>query len=219
VNLIIMKEKILIFITGLLGVLATAILMSAPVIADALEDFLNIKKAVVKVDDDQLDSEIKTNGHISTNGEEGAFGYAIITDKGLDALIVTTSHAGVLDSKEQDDANDPIFHNHYVALDDNSKECGDDPKIEKITYQSPGKVDIEKRKALLENIPLKFEGTNVDRPGTEKHDIELGEDIKFKAGTDVQDVVSFKLDPKFDGDKIKAICVTDIEPAEDVKAE
>lgn len=214
-----MKEKILIFITGLLGVLATAILMSAPVIADALEDFLNIKKAVIKVDDDQLDSEIKTNGHIPTNGEEGAFGYAIITDKGLDALIVTTSHAGVLDSKEQDDANDPIFHNHYVALDDNSKECGDDPKIEKITYQSPGKVDIEKRKALLENIPLKFEGTNVDRPGTEKHDIELGEDIKFKAGTDVQDVVSFKLDPKFDGDKIKAICVTDIEPAEDVKAE
>jgi hypothetical protein len=79
-------------------------------------------------------------------------------------------------------------------------------------------VDIEKRKALLENIPLKFEGTNVDRPGTDKHDIELGEDIKFKAGTDVQDVVSFKLDPKFDDDKIEAICVTDIEPAGDVKA-
>jgi hypothetical protein len=34
-------------------------------------------------------------------------------------------------------------------------------------------VDIEKKKALLENIPLKFKGTNVDRPATEdKDDIE-----------------------------------------------
>jgi hypothetical protein len=213
-----MKEKIPIFLLGLLAVLATTILTSAPVIADTLEGFLNIRKAVVEVDDHQLDAQIRTHELIPTNGEEGAFGYAIITDKGLDAVIVTTSHAGVLDSKEQDDADDPIFHNHFVALDDNSEECGDDPKIEKITYESPGEVDIEKRKALLENVPLKFEGTNVDRPGTDKHDIELGEDIKFKAGTDVQDVVSFKLDPKFDGDKIEAVCVTDIESAEDVIA-
>jgi hypothetical protein len=31
-------------------------------------------------------------------------------------------------------------------------------------------------------------------------------------------IVSFKLDPKFDDGKIKAICVTDIESAEDIKA-
>jgi hypothetical protein len=29
-------------------------------------------------------------------------------------------------------------------------------------------------------------------------------------------VVSFKLEPKFDGEDIEAVCVTDIEPADDV---
>jgi hypothetical protein len=111
---------------------------------------------------------------------------------------------------------DSVFHNHYVALAADSDECGDDPKIEKITFESPGEVDIEK-KALLEDVPLKFKGTNVDRPATEdKDDIELGGNIRFEAGTDVEDVVSFKLEPKFDGEDIEAVCVTDIEPADDV---
>jgi hypothetical protein len=115
----------------------------APVIASTIEDFLNIKTATVDINDDKVDrAKIQTDGHIPTNGDEGAFGYGIITDKGLGAVIVTTTHAGVYDSEEQDDAGDPVFHNHYVALDTESEECGDDPKIEKITFESPGEVNI-----------------------------------------------------------------------------
>ena len=212
-----MKEKLPILAIGLLGVFATTTVILAPAIASAIEDFLNIKKATVEIDDDKLDAaKIETDGHIPTDGDEGAFGYGIITDKGLEAVIVTTTHAGVYDSEEQEDAGDPDFHNHYVALAADSDECGDDPKIEKITFESPGEVDIKKKKALLEDVPLKFKGTAVT-PVTDEEDVEFGDDIKFKAGNDVDDVVSFKLEPKFDGDDIEAVCVTNIESADDIR--
>jgi hypothetical protein len=213
-----MKEKLPILVIGVLGVFATTSIVLAPAIASAIEDFLNIGEATVKVqDDDELDAKIETDETIPTDGDEGAFGYAILTDQGLDAVIVTTTHGGVFDSKEQDDADDPVFHNHFVKLDAESEECGDDPKVEEITFESPGEVDIEDQKALLESIPSEFEGTNVDRPATDKEDIELGDDIRLEPGTDVQDVVSFKLEPQFEnGDDIEAICVTDIESADEV---
>jgi hypothetical protein len=212
-----MKERLPILAIGLLGVFATTTVILAPAIASAIEDFLNIREATVQVqDDDELDAEIETAGDIPTEGEEGAFGYGIITDKGLEAVIVTTTHAGVYDSEEQDDAGDPVFHNHYVALTDDKDKCGDDPKVEKITFESPGEVDIEKKKALLEDVPLKFKGTAVT-PVTDEEDVEFGDDIKFKAGNDVDDVVSFKLEPKFDDDDIEAVCVTDIESADDIR--
>jgi hypothetical protein len=212
-----MKGKLSILAIGLLGVFATTTVILAPAIASAIEDFLNIKEATVKIDDDKLDAaKTVTDGHIPTDGDEGAFGYGIITDKGLEAVIVTTTHAGVYDSKVQDNAGDPVFHNHYVALTDDKDKCGDDPKIEKITFESPGEVDIKKNKALLEDVPLKFKGTAVT-PVTDEEDVEFGDEIKFKAGSDVDDVVSFKLEPKFDGDNIEAVCVTNIESADDIR--
>jgi hypothetical protein len=63
---------------------------------------------------------------------------------------------------------------------------------------------------------LKFKGTAVT-PVTDEEDVEFGDDIKFKAGNDVDDVVSFKLEPKFDDDDIEAVCVTDIESADDIR--
>lgn len=46
-----------------------------------------------------------------------AFGYGLLTDQETDAIIVTTTHSGVLDSETQNgDASDPIWHNHYVRL-------------------------------------------------------------------------------------------------------
>jgi hypothetical protein len=47
-------------------------------------------------------------------------------------------------------------------------------------------------------------------------DVEFGKDIKFNAGNNVDNVVSFKLEPQFDGGDIEAVCVTDIEPADKV---
>jgi hypothetical protein len=205
-----------ILLIGALGVFATSTIVLAPVIASTIEDFLNIERATVDINDDDLKkAKIQTEGHIPQDGSEGAFGYGVITDKGLEAVIVTTTHAGVYDSEEQDDAGDSVFHNHYVALTEDKDKCGDDPKVEKITFESPGDVDIQKRNALLENVPLKFTGTSVT-PVTDEEDVEFGKDIKFEAGNDVDDVVSFKLEPQLDGDDIEAVCVTDIEPADKV---
>ena len=205
-----------ILLIGALGVFATSTIVLAPVIASTIEDFLNIERATVDINDDDLKkAKIQTEGHIPQDGSEGAFGYGVITDKGLEAVIVTTTHAGVYDSEEQDDAGDSVFHNHYVALTEDEDNCGDDPKVEKITFESPGEVDIQKRNALIENVPLKFTGTSVT-PVTDEEDVEFGEDIKFRAGNDVDNVVSFKLEPQFDGDDIEAVCATDIEPADKV---
>jgi hypothetical protein len=211
-----MIKELPILVIGALGVFATGTIVLAPAIASTIEDFLDIERATVDISDHKLNkAKIQTESHIPTDGSEGAFGYGIITDRGLEAVIITTTHAGVYDSEEQDDAGDPVFHNHYVALAEDRDKCGKDPKVEKITFESPGEVDIQKKNAILENVPLKFKGTSVT-PVTDEEDVEFGKDIKFKAGNDVDNVVSFKLEPQFDGDDIEAVCVTDIEPADEV---
>jgi hypothetical protein len=103
-----------------------------------------------------------------------------------------------------------------VTLDSNSEQC-DGPQVNEITFEAPGKVNINGERAQLKNAPTEgFEATNVDRPATDEDDIELGEEITLEPGTDVQDVVSFEPDPQFDGDQIEAVCVTNIVSAENV---
>jgi len=92
-----------------------------------------------------------------------------------------------------------------------------DPQANEITFESPGRININVEGAQLKNVPTEgFEATNVDRPATDEDDIELGEEITLEPRTDVQDVVSFELEPQFDGDEIEAVCVTNIESADNV---
>lgn len=211
-----MKERLLILAIGILGVFATSTVILAPAIASTVEDFLNIRNAEVKIkNNDKLDAKIEAEADIPEDGSGGAAGYGILTTE--DAVIVTTTHGGVYDSQEQDDADDPVWHNHLVTLESNSEECGDDPKVKELTLESPGRVNVHGEIAQLKNVPTDdFEATNVDRPTTDEEDIELGEEITLEPGTDVQDVVSFKLEPQLDGDEIEAICVTNIEPADNL---
>lgn len=64
----------------------------APVFATAVEDFLIIDRALVRVDNE--DKEISalsiTDSIIPKDGSR-AFGYGILTDTGLDGVIVTTT--------------------------------------------------------------------------------------------------------------------------------
>ena len=55
-----------------------------------------------------MNAFLETHGHIPTNGDEDAFGYGVLTDEGLDAVVVSTTHAGVQDSEEQSNASDPV---------------------------------------------------------------------------------------------------------------
>ena len=150
---------------------------------------------------------LETHGYIPTNGDGGAFGYGVLTDEGLDAVVVSTTHAGVQDSEEQTDADDPVWHNHFVTLAQDSDNCGDDLKVESITFESPGQVDIRDNNADLTKLPASFSGT----------DALSGDDLTIEPGTNVDDVVSFKLAPQFsDDDELEAVCVTDLQSAENI---
>ena len=197
------------------------------------DGFLNIKEAIItpfgQTDppvgntNGGLDAFLKTHGLIPQDGQGGAFGYGILTNNtstGDGSLIVTTTHAGVLDSAVQQDINDPVWHNHMIQLVDDASHCGRDksgepnPAVGNITWQQPGHVEIAGKTAHLIGIPNQFSSPSSFDPN--------GPNQTYEPGNVVENVVSFKLAPvpstggsAPDG-TLKAVCVTDITPAEKV---
>ena len=165
---------------------------------------MNLRDVFVRKNPSGLDAIFKTHGLIPRDGSGGAFGYGLLTAKGLDAVIVSTIHKGVLDSETQRNANDPIFHNHFVKLKTGVALCENNPAIDKITFQSPGRVAIKSTDALQARIPKSFTGT----------DALINQPLTLNPGSNLQNAVSFKLDPKFRGNTQAAVCATDISPVE-----
>ena len=132
-----MDDKITLGLLVVAGFIGTAV--AAPALAQAVESFLNIEKAEVAAND-ELEATLTAEGVIPTDGSEGAFGYGILTEDG-DAILVATTHAGVLDSEEQSFMEDPTWHTHLVRLGDIA-ECGEDQGVVDITWQSPGQIEI-----------------------------------------------------------------------------
>lgn len=204
---------------SIIAVLVIAVI-ATPIIAESMGSFLTIKKAKVEVEPEvEVDkAKIKADAAIPTDGSGGAFGYGILTNG--DSIMVTTTHAGVLDSEDQANANDPVWHNHYVRLglpDDSYDPCDGNPYVKDITWESPGTVEVDDKHAEMEDLIAMFIGTH-----------SITEDPLYMApGTNVTGVVSFQLEPvlksnadTFDGiqpDELKAVCVTNIQPAEEVK--
>jgi hypothetical protein len=202
-----MQNQIVISIFLLLVLVASPLSLAFASTESNDEEYLNIREATIDADSDEMNAFLETHGHIPTNGDGGAFGYGVLTSEGLDAVVVSTTHAGVLDSEEQTDADDPVWHNHFVTLGTDSENCGDDSAVQSITFESPGQVNIEDNNADITQIPSSFSGT----------DALSGEDLTIDPGTDVDDVVSFKLSPQFnDDDELQAVCVTDLQSAENI---
>src|SRR5918997_2403068 len=199
-----MNDKIALGLLIAVGFLGTTV--AAPVLSTTIESFLTIQRAEVSANG-ELNARLITEGVIPTDGTEGAFGYGILTDDG-DAILVSTTHAGVLDSEEQDYILDPTWHNHFVRLGDDVAECGEDQGVVDITWQSPGQVEINDNGARISDVPTdEFQGW---------HSI-TGEDLSMTLGQDVSNVVSFRLDPVYDEQAgLQAVCVTDIMAAEDI---
>jgi hypothetical protein len=173
----------------------------------AAESFLTIERSSVLIDDDddELTAELDVEGLlIPINGTRGAFGYGVLTDDG-DAILVSHTHSGVLDSEAQRFIEDPVWHNHFVKLGD-VEQCGEDQGIIDITWQSPGVVTIDDDTARISDVPTdEFEGW----------DSITGEPLSMMLGEDVANVISFKLDPVFGENGLEAVCVTDIRSAEE----
>ena len=171
------------------------------------DDYLKIRQATIDANSDEMSAFLETHGHIPTNGDGGALGYGILTNEGLDAVVVSATHAGVYDSEEQSNVSDSVWHNHYVTLSKDSDDCGNDSKIESITFESPGQVDIRDDNADLTKLPASFSGK----------DALSGDDLTINPGTSVKDVVSFKLAPHFnDNGDLEAVCVTNLQSAENI---
>src|SRR5919108_537567 len=198
-----MDDKITLGLLVVAGFIGTAV--AAPALAQAVESFLNIEKAEVAAND-ELEATLTAEGVIPTDGNEGAFGYGILTEDG-DAILVATTHAGVLDSEEQSSMEDPTWHTHLVRLGDIA-ECGEDQGIVDITWQSPGQVEINDNIASVSGVGTdEFEGSNSI----------TSEDLSMTLGEDVSNVVSFRLNPIFDEQAgLQAVCVTDIMAADDI---
>jgi hypothetical protein len=161
----------------------------------------------VDEEEEEILALLRTGGIIPTDGSAGAFGYGILTDAGLDAVIVTTTHAGIKDSEVQEDASDPVFHNHYVKLATGLSGLCDGPEVADLTFESPGDVNVLQELVALRHLPFSFSGTSA----------LTNQPLTITPGGNVENVVSFTLEPKFDDEgNLAAVCVNDITPAQDL---
>jgi len=204
-----MKNAV-IFSGLVIGAMLTAVVAS-PIIVSAISNFLDLERVLVRKNPSGLDAIFKTHGLIPQNGNGNppAFGYGLLTSAPLsDGIIVSTTHKGVLDSATQNgNPNNPIFHNHFITLKAPPPNCPDPDAVaavDEITFESPGQIRIKSTDALQARIPNTFTGT----------DSFTGDPLTLTPGNDVEDAVSFKLDPIFQGNTLVDVCVTITDAAE-----
>jgi hypothetical protein len=168
-------------------------------IVDATGDPLDIKKAKVSTKNNNLkEAIIETFGHIPKNGV--AIGYGVITDDFPASIIVSTMHPGVLDSElQKGNINSPVWHNHYVALNAASVDCASGIEVADISYESPGKVDVEGKKIELRNIQTGPQNFHFGLAPNSLHSLTVG----APSGS----VVSFELLPMTGAGGLEHVCV------------
>ena len=182
-------------------------MMGEAMMEDAMMSISYITKSAVITDSSELEKvRIYTGLDVPVDGSGGAFGYGVISGAGLDAIIVTTTHAGVKDSIAQVDADDASFHNHYVTL----HELADDAKcpgleVKDISFQEPGDVSVSGKIVVMEDTPYYFAGT---------HSLS-GDNISFNSDMEVGNIVYFTINPvNADGETsvtdIAAVCINDV---------
>ncbi|MDR4512953.1 MAG: hypothetical protein MRJ93_14760 [Nitrososphaeraceae archaeon] len=170
-------------------------------------NFLDLKKAVVDINDQVItDIIFKAQGKIPIHNPGINWGYGIVTidTLGQTNVIATTSHPDIpiADSELQNgDPTNDITHNHYALLDEDAGGlCGSNPFISDLTFESPGKIFVKQNEAILKNLPESVTGGNFDPA------------LVFEPGTDIQVAASFQLEYREDPNDSNnfAICVVDI---------
>ena len=178
-----------------LGTIFTVSMIASPAIAGSIVDFT----ATTKSDNNELKAMITATTNVPTNGDV-EFGYGILTEESFpNAILVTVTHEGFLDSVKQAGANDSKWHNHYIALADNGNVNDACPGLEvaDMTYASPGDVRVNGEQVL-------FDGTNTIKSFNPLN----GEESSFTAGKTPIAVISFNLVPVFDdGGDLTNICI------------
>jgi len=193
-------------LAGLVAASLAASVIVAPALASVVADYLQVQSADVETSEDGLDAEFTAGAEIP-QGEDAvgsAFGYGLLTDQGTNAVIVTTTHSGVLDSETQEgDPNNPIWHNHYVQLGPVVQcdgQSANSTGVIEITFEEPGDVEVDGETAGLTGLSNSFNGTNALTNAS----------MLSSPGNNVQNAASFNLIPVFEGEALQAVCVDDI---------
>jgi len=172
-------------------------------------DFLNLKKAVLDINGKVItDIIFKAQEDIPKRpGIDWGYGIITVDQLGIQNVIATTSHPGlpIKDSDLQEDASDPIIHNHYVILETNEL-CGVNPmggfnlSVKDLTHESPGKIFVKQNEAILKNLPKSVTGGN------------FNQSLVFTPGTDYRAAASFQLEYVEDetNNTNFAVCVVDV---------
>jgi hypothetical protein len=157
--------------------------------------------SIVQMRDQNVEAMVNSDDGIE---ESGAYGYAVITSAGLESILITATHGGVLDSAAQTDASDASFHNHYVSVQDSQADgSGLCPTLEvkDISWDEPGEVTVLDDAAIFDG-PTEFNST---------HSL-TGDEVTFSNLGLVGSVVSFTITPvdgngDFSVDPIVAVCI------------
>ncbi|HEX9317993.1 MAG TPA: hypothetical protein VF884_03570 [Nitrososphaeraceae archaeon] len=58
----------------------------------------------------------------------------------------------------KENANKPVFHNHYVHLGNDTQHCGNSPVVTAITFAKTGDVSVANSGTILKNLPKSSDG-------------------------------------------------------------
>lgn len=87
--------------------------------------------------DNSSSANMPSTNEIIQDGSIEAMGIAIISDKEFESVIASATPYGVLDSIQQDNSSDSVWHNHIVKqVSNNSSKCENNPQVEELTFQS-----------------------------------------------------------------------------------
>lgn len=185
--------------TAVLGAILTVFVMSSVMMSPALSASIYEFTAIALSFNDEFKVRITANTDIPQDSNDVSFGYGVITEElFFDTILVTTTHAGFLESTEQQSPDDAKWHNHYLALADDGveNECIG-LEVADISYDTPGDVKIHGENIVFDGVRT-LDSVN---PLT-------GVDNTFHAGETIVGIVSFELEPVFDDDgKLTNICV------------
>lgn len=102
-------------------------------------DHLELKSAKLVANSQKVMLDVRAQD-VRPTIERPAYGYAALTDDGNNILVVAT-HAGLLDSEDQDDAGDDILHTHVVDVVPSS-DCFNGIKVAFVSFASPGNLIV-----------------------------------------------------------------------------
>jgi hypothetical protein len=112
-------------------------------------DYLDLRNA--KLNPQKVTMQVKVDGNIAPTIQRPPYGFAALTSDGNGLLAVTT-HAGILDSEDQEDPGDDVLHTHVVDVI-SSDDCVNGIKVVSASFESPGTLTVGSKKLKVSGAP------------------------------------------------------------------